>query len=69
MYYIGSTVGYASSDETTNNKHCYWTSDVGCDNVYEGGNPSVDSETKLVSLKTTTISNLNNYNSSWNNGF
>ena len=66
--YIGSVVGGIGSGITTNIKHCYWSSDVYYDNAY-GGNKSVvnvDSETKQVILNTTTVNNLNSYNSSWN---
>ena len=65
--YIGSVVGYASSSTTTNITHCYWTSDVGCDEKACGsGNPTIDTETKQVTLNTATVNNLNNYNSLWN---
>ena len=67
---IGSIAGFDSSSKTTIT-HCYWTSDVGNYSAY-GYNQSavsIDTETKLVSLKATTIDNLNNYNSSWDKWF
>ena len=65
--YIGSIVGYVGSSTTI--KHCYWSSDVDCDYAYGGGNPTIDSETSLVSLNTATVNNLNSYNSSWDKWF
>ena len=64
---IGSVVGQVSSSGvTTNITHCYWTSDVGCDNACGSGSPTTGSEASQVSLSTTTVNNLNSYNSSWN---
>ena len=62
--YIGSVVGQASS--STAIAHCYWTSDIGNYNACGSGSPSVDSETKQVTLNTATVDSLNSYNSSWN---
>ena len=64
--YIGSVVGYVESGKTTTITHCYWTSDVGNYNAYGSGNPTIGSETKQITLNTTTVDNLNSYNSSWN---
>ena len=63
--YIGSIVGHIYSGKI-NIKHCYWTSDVGCDNASGDESPTVDSETKQVELNTTTVDSLNSYNNSWN---
>ena len=63
---IGSIVGYIESSSSTIIKHCYWTSDVGWDNIFGIGNSTIDNETKQVTLNTTTVDNLNSYNSSWN---
>ena len=63
-YYIGSVVGQVRPSTTTIT-HCYWSSDVGNYNVCGDGSPAVDTETSLVSLNTTTVDNLNSYNSSW----
>ena len=69
--YIGSVVGEIHSGTTTV-KHCYWTSDVGYNDVYGYKDSSVivsiDTETSQVTLNTETINNLNNYavSNSWN---
>ena len=62
--YIGSVVGYVYSS-TISITHCYWTSDVGCNNICGSGSSSIDPETKQVELNTTTVDSLNSYNSSW----
>ena len=66
--YIGSIVGSADSDTTTNITRCYWTSDVGNYNAYGSGNSTIDNETKQINLNTTTVDNLNSHaaNRSWN---
>ena len=66
--YVGSVVGYINSKATTIT-HCYWTSDVGGYNATGDGSPTIDNETKHVSLNITSVDSLNSYNSSWNKWF
>ena len=67
--YIGSVVGYVSSG--TNIKQCYWSSDVERSNACGYGSPTIDSETKQVSLNTTTMDSLNTRatSNSWSKWF
>ena len=68
--HIGNIVGQTQTGSPTITiTHCYWTSDVDCDDVYGSGSPITDNETKQVELNTTTVDNLNSYNSSWNKWF
>ena len=62
--YIGSAIGYIDSGATSIT-HCYWTSDVGYDSIYEY-KPNSSSATLKKYNTTTTVDNLNSYNSSWN---
>ena len=62
--YIGGVAGYAYSSATIT--HCYWSSDDGYNKVCGSGSPTIDNETKQVSLNTTTMNYLNNFNSLWN---
>ena len=63
--YMGSVIGFMDSKATTTITHCYWSSDVGCDSVYGIGSPTIDTETKEVSLNIATVDSLNSYNSTW----
>ena len=65
---IGSVVGYANSG-IINISRCYWSSDVGYNKATGGGTPTIDNETKQVSLNTAIVNSLNNYNGSWNKWF
>ena len=58
--YIGSVVGYVGSS-STNIKQCYWSIDIGRSNTCGSGSPTIDNETSLVSLNTTTMGSPNNY--------
>ena len=73
--YIGSVVGYISSnfDPQTTIIHCFWTSDVGYDDVYGYNETAVTvTDSSLKELNEDTLDELNGYtekNSTWDKWF
>ena len=66
--YTGSVVGKIYTDSLASIMHCYWTSDVSCNNACGSGSLTVKEAMEVELNTTTTVSDLNSYaaNRSWN---
>ena len=58
--YIGGIVGDDESDASSF-IHCFWTSDVGHDNLNGTGSPSITDSVLIGTMNSTTIEELNEY--------